>query len=172
MALLGLSRAKEYAIHCHSSTNHMYGDNEPYETHLQMVVGIAKIFLHMIPEADRGNVIDACWCHDVIEDCRQTYNDVLRVTGSKDTAEMAYALTNEKGKNRQERANNKYYEGIRKTKHATFVKLCDRIANIQYSKATKSNMFEMYRKENESFVGHLYDPTYKEMFNYLNELLK
>jgi hypothetical protein len=47
-------------------------------------------------------------------------------------ADIIYAVTNDKGKNRKERAGVKYYEGIRKTPGAVFVKLCDRIANVQY----------------------------------------
>jgi len=36
-----------------------------------------------------------------------------------------------------------------------FVKLCDRIANVQYSKMTKSGMFEKYKNENEHFLTSL-----------------
>ncbi len=71
----------------------------------------------------------------------------------KEEADIIYALTNEKGRNRAERGNDKYYEGIRNTPGAIFVKLCDRIANVQYSKMTKSRMFEMYKKENPEFMS-------------------
>lgn len=37
------------------------------------------------------------------------------------------------------------------TPGAVFVKLCDRIANVQYSKLTKSRMFETYKAENHLF---------------------
>lgn len=61
------------------------------------------------------------------------------------------------------------------TPGAVFVKLCDRIANVQYSKMTKSRMFEMYKKENENFTSQLGwtgtdDHKYFEMFKYLNNL--
>jgi hypothetical protein len=48
-------------------------------------------------------------------------------------SEIVYALTNEKGRNRKERAGKRYYEGIRNTPYAPFVKMCDRMANIRYS---------------------------------------
>jgi hypothetical protein len=56
-----------------------------------------------------------------------------------------------------------------------FVKLCDRIANVQYGKMTKSRMFEMYKKENDEFVVQLgwdrkESHPYGEMFRYLNNL--
>ena len=35
-----VTKAKNYAIKCHTETNHKY-DGKPYETHLQMVVDYA-----------------------------------------------------------------------------------------------------------------------------------
>lgn len=75
-----------------------------------------------------------------------------------------------KGRTRAERANANYYKGIRNTKGATFVKLCDRIANVQYSKLTKSRQFIMYRQENEHFTKSVNAQKYPEMLNYLNNL--
>jgi (p)ppGpp synthase/HD superfamily hydrolase len=117
----------------------------------------------------------AVWGHDLIEDCRVSYNDVEYQLG-RAVADIVYAVTNEKGKNRKERANEKYYMGIRETKGAVFVKLCDRIANVQYSKLTKSRMFEMYKKENDEFERMLGRYTqYKHLeplFSYLEQLFK
>jgi (p)ppGpp synthase/HD superfamily hydrolase len=158
-----------------------------------MVAHVADKYRHLLDdkvdyftgvrEIDRGNdrtvtlrtaCLRAAWGHDLIEDCRVSYNDVKHVLG-QEAADIVYAVTNEKGKNRNERANEKYYEGIRNTPGAVFVKLCDRIANVQYSKMTGSRMFEMYRKENDNFVVKLgYDDTnthpYFEMFSYLVNL--
>lgn len=158
-------QAKQYALDCHTGTNHTY-DGKPYETHLQMVVNTAQQFIHLIPEEERSNVIAACWLHDVIEDCRQTYNDVKEATNGT-VAELVYALTNEKGRNRKERANDKYYEGICNTPYAPFIKLCDRIANYHYSKQQNQPMAKMYEKEMEEFIGKLYDEKYEEMVSYL-----
>jgi hypothetical protein len=82
-------------------------------------------------------------------------------------------LTNEKGKNRKERANAKYYEGIRNTPYAVFVKICDRIANVEYSKHSGSRMYDMYRKEFVDFIFELDphgDSPYQEMIDYLRGL--
>ena len=117
----------------------------------------------------------ACWGHDLIEDTRVSYNDVKEHLG-QEAADIIYALTNEKGKNRKERGGVKYYEGIRNTKGAVFVKLCDRIANVQYSKMTKSRMFEMYKKEHQDFelmIGRYTDNKDLEpMFEYLANLFE
>jgi len=122
----------------------------------------------------RGACTLACWGHDLIEDCRVSYNDVKDALG-QEVADIVYAVTNEKGKNRKERANDKYYEGIRNTPGAVFVKLCDRIANVQYSKMTGSRMFEMYKKENINFMIKLdrqVNNPYEEMYQYLINLFQ
>jgi (p)ppGpp synthase/HD superfamily hydrolase len=144
----------------HNSTNHMYDTYLPYEFHLRMIAHVAKQKIHLISDSNDGeeslrdSVILAAWGHDLIEDTRVSYNDVKMNLGFI-AAEIIYAVTNEKGKNRKERANDKYYEGIRNTPGAVFVKLCDRIANVQYSKMTGSRMFEMYMKENRNFMEKL-----------------
>ena len=165
-----IEKTKEYAIKCHTDTCHYY-DTHLYSYHLQMVVDVANKFIHLIPEKDRDVVISSAWCHDLIEDTRNTHSDVLKAT-SLEVAEIVYALTNEKGKTRKERANEKYYAGIRNTTYATFVKLCDRIANIQYSMSQRSRMLEMYRKETPDFINTLYDEKYDEMFHYLETLVE
>jgi (p)ppGpp synthase/HD superfamily hydrolase len=164
-----IEKTKEYAIKCHSDTCHYY-DTHLYSYHLEMVADVANKFIHLIPEKDRDVVISSAFCHDLIEDARVTYGDVLKAT-CLEVAEIVYALTNEKGKTRKERANDKYYEGIRNTQYATFVKLCDRIANVQYSMSQRSRMLEVYRKETPDFINTLYDEKYNEMFYYLETLV-
>lgn len=190
----------QWCINQHNSTNHMYDTYLPYEFHLRMVNHVAQPWKHLLDnEVDyftgkkeivrRNDVTEtlrevcllATWGHDLIEDTRVSYNDVKNQLGQA-AADIIYAVTNEKGKNRKERANDKYYEGIRKTPGAIFVKLCDRIANVQYSKMTGSRMFEMYKNENSEFIRRLgyFDGTLKvenfqdmellPLFNYLNSL--
>ena len=182
----------QWCIEQHANTNHMYDTYLPYEFHLRMVHNVGMQFKYLLddtkdyysnepyrgPMQNQVTLRDAClmstWGHDLIEDTRVSYNDVKGHLG-QEVADIIYALTNEKGKNRKERANDKYYEGIRNTPGAVFVKLCDRIANVQYSKMTGSRMFEMYKKENDEFIVKLgYDDTnthsYFEMFSYLVNL--
>ena len=137
-------------------------------------------------------IICACWCHDLIEDARINYNSMLEYSKkavmssyvpigfgdigerSRAIADIVYAVSNEKGKNRAERESDKYFEGIRNTEHATFVKLCDRIANIEYSKMTEresGGKLEMYRKEYPRFYQQLCDEKYRQMFDYIEDIL-
>lgn len=188
-----MHRLTQWCIDQHNNTNHYYDTYLPYEFHLRMVVQVYKDFKHLLPEMlltreescyhNSFETIDetqsaieyACWGHDLIEDTRVSYNDVKSKLGYN-VAEIVYAVTNEKGKTRSERANDKYYEGIRNTPGAVFVKLCDRIANVQYGKMTKSRMFEMYKKENEDFIkmlGRYTDNKELEpMFEYLDKLFE
>ena len=162
-------KAEIYASKMHSASNHDY-DIHPYRYHLRMVVDFANKYIHLIPKKDRDTVIAGCWVHDTIEDARATYHDVLKNT-NKVVAEYAYALTNEKGRNRAERASSSYYYGIRIYKHASFIKLCDRLANVTYSKKKKSGMFKGYKKEYANFKNELYDERWIEIWKDLEELL-
>jgi (p)ppGpp synthase/HD superfamily hydrolase len=137
-----------------------------------MVAQVAVDFIYLLKGKEKIEYIEvqlACYGHDLIEDTRVSYNDVKEALGEY-AADIVYAVSNEKGKTRKERANEKYYEGIRNTSGATFVKLCDRIANVQYSKLTKSNMFEKYKTENQQFAKSLYNEDYQPMFDYLDKL--
>lgn len=167
----GLEKEK-WIIEQHEKINHQYDKYLPYEFHLRMVLQVAKEFIGFLNCKDDTIIFLSALGHDLLEDTHLSYNDVKNVLGFE-AAEIIYALTNEKGRTRKERANDKYYEGIRNTEGAVFVKLCDRIANVRYGKITGSRMVEMYKKENPNFIEKLgYEPEHEleEMFNYLNEL--
>lgn len=165
---------KEFALHAHASTNHMYDIYLPYEFHLRMVVQNAEKFIHLI-EADRSDIISACWLHDTIEDCRVNFGQIQRITNVH-VAEMVRACTNDaRGRNRYERMSEACYSDLRTIHGATFVKLCDRIANVQYSKMTGSNMFDMYSQEHKHFTDMLRHntpagDTLEPMWQYLDSL--
>lgn len=163
-----------FAIEAHASVNQEY-DGKPYYIHLCMVHTQAMLFIEHIPKKDREDVLNAVWLHDTIEDCRLTYNDIVKIS-NVEVAEMVYALSNEKGRTRKDRANGKYYKGIRETEFATFIKLCDRLANVIYSRETNSRMFDVYKKENQDFLKHLFETPdqqlrYRELVQALKDAL-
>ena len=164
----------DWIISQHEETNHKYDGYLPYQYHLRMVVSVCERFSHHVEPVAKDDIVLASYGHDLIEDTRVTYNDVKSVLGHR-VAELIYAMTNEKGKNRKERANEKYYQGLKDIKYGVFIKLCDRIANVEYSKMTKSRMFEMYQKENHDFMkslGYNQNSYYKDMFSHLENILK
>ena len=137
-----IEKIRQSAYDLHKSVNQTYGDDLPYGYHLDMVVQGIRDYGHLVcvREDDVLPLFFGGYYHDSMEDARMTYNDVKKVAGSMLTEEQAlmateivYALTNDKGRSRAERAGEKYYQGIRETPYAPFVKLCDRLANITYS---------------------------------------
>ena len=168
--MIPLNEVVEYAFEAHASINHMY-DGMSYSYHLKSTAKVVKQFIHLIPKEHRDEVLAAAYCHDMIEDTFETYNDLKKRVHSYLVAEIVYAVSNEKGRNRAERANEKYYKGIRKQKYASFIKLCDRIANLTHGKSTGSGMFMKYKDELNHFLELVVDSEkrieYNEMISHL-----
>lgn len=156
---------KEQAHALHASVNQTYDDVHPYAFHLDMVADNVNKYGHCVCacEQDVLPMFFGAYYHDSIEDARLTYNDVkntaLRYMNEEQAvlaAEIVYALTNDKGRTREERAGDKYYQGIRETPYAPFVKLADRLANITYSFKNHNNdnvhMAHVYRQELPHFL--------------------
>ena len=152
----------------HASVNHAYDRIRPYGFHLDMVVNWVRKYIEevCVSEQDVLPIYFAAFYHDSIEDARLSYNDVMKIAKELMDEEQAYlateivyALTNEKGRNRAERANEKYYAGIREIPYAPFVKLADRLANTSYafSKGTADSlrMSKVYREELPGFLEAL-----------------
>ena len=152
----------------HASVNHVYDRIRPYGFHLDMVVNWVRKYIVDVCENEQDvlPIFFAAYYHDSIEDARLTYNDVMKIAREVMDEEQAYlatelvyAMTNEKGRNRAERANEKYYEGIRAVPYAPFVKLADRLANTAYafSKGTADSlrMSKVYQEELPGFLEAL-----------------
>lgn len=149
----------------HASVGQTYDKVLPYGHHLSMVADAAMRFGHNVVEKEEDifPLVFAAFYHDSIEDARLTYNDLKRIAERFMTAEQAfiateivYALTNEKGRTRQERAGARYYAGIRETPYAPFLKLCDRFANMTYSfkgsNEDNNHMHRVYQSEWPHFI--------------------
>lgn len=146
-----IENKKQWCIDQHERVNHFYGEY-PYKLHLDAVATVHKQFQDEAPEDILYDVIDkACYGHDLEEDTRLTFNNIVSELGLE-AAEIVHALTNSKGRTRAERADRNYYLNIRQTPGAAFVKMCDRIANVRFSRLTGSSMFEKYRDENKHFI--------------------
>lgn len=158
---------REKARQIHESVNHTYGGH-PYILHLDATAATGREFFDdlfkslkkfdtqfMSMEENDILVGDSLWkalyFHDTEEDCRLTHNDIKKLIGET-AANIVHAVTNHKGKTRAERANSQYYKEIRETTGASFVKMCDRIANVRFSRMMGSGMFEKYREENAEFM--------------------
>ena len=161
-----LEQIRLAAHRLHESVNQFYDGDKPYGYHLDMVAKEVYAYGHfvLVGEADLLPLFMGAWFHDSIEDARVSYNDVKKIAlkfGLTEeqaflASEIVYALTNEKGRNRKERAGKRYYEGIRNTPYAPFVKMCDRMANIRYScgcyNAGNLRMAKVYEDEMPYFT--------------------
>lgn len=167
-----------YSAHSlHASVNQNYDQVHPYGYHLDMVAKLVQRYGYYVcsDEADVLPLLFGAYYHDAIEDARRTYNDVLRTARqfmdeeqALLAAEIVYALTNDKGRTRAERAGERYYQGIRSTPYAPLVKLADRLANATYSfrhlnekndfAGLNAQMREVYRREMPHFLQSITVP--------------
>jgi len=133
--------AEEVARNLHNGQSY---DIFPYTKHLRDVVTILE---------EHGFVneyIIAGWLHDSLEDCNISYSKILKAFG-KDVAEMVYAVTDPKGRTRQEKKV-KVYEDLKNYPKAIAIKLADRIANIRNCiRMGNTEKLERYRKEDQDF---------------------
>lgn len=160
-----IEEIRRAAHQLHAAVNQTYDGTLPYGYHLSMVAEAVMEYGYEVTtdEADIVPLVFGAFFHDSIEDARLTYNDVMKLArrftderGATVATEIVYALTNDKGRTRAERAGEHYYAGIRCTPYAPFVKLCDRYANTKHS-ATAANrgnkrMHEVYRNEWPHFI--------------------
>lgn len=127
--------------------NQKYGDGLPYSFHLQATLAQAYRFRLLWPqEYTLEQISSTCVGHDLLEDARVSYNDLRKLTDEV-VANAIFALTELRGKTREERHNDEYFGQIKVNELARFVKLCDLAANVLYSKLTNSSMLNVYQRE-------------------------
>lgn len=101
----------------HNKVNQKY-DKYDYSYHLLMSLYFGYKYSYLDKNYDI--IKKAIIAHDTLEDTHLTYNDLINLFHSKTDfinkyiVEIVYAVTNEKSRNRKERANKKYYNGIKK----------------------------------------------------------
>lgn len=163
-----IGQIRQSAFDLHASVGQTYDKTLPYSHHLQMVAeGVARYGYATCATADDVvPLMFAAYYHDSIEDARLTYNDVMRTARkymdephALMATEIVYALTNDKGRTRAERAGDRYYQGIRTTPYAPMVKLADRLANMTYSSQNTNEanrrMRKVYSDEWPHFIGQI-----------------
>lgn len=137
--------------------NQMYNKTLPYSFHLEAVVAQGKKFFVENEHYNLKELTYACYGHDLIEDARVTYNDVVeRLTATskydKDydifkIANAIYGCTESTGKNRTERHDAAYLARLLSSPLSISTKLADITANITFGLLTNSGMLNAYKKE-------------------------
>lgn len=144
--------ARHYAITHHNAIGQTY-DGKPYSIHLKSVADEASSWGWLLPNDRARRIVKAAaWCHDVLEDPLVTYSDLLKVVG-KEVTDLVFALSNHRGRNRDERAPDVYYADLAAFEEGLgeYCKLCDRLANVGY----RGSMVKKYKKEMPTFEGRL-----------------
>jgi len=162
---------KESAHQLHEHVNQTYDKIHPYGFHLDMVAESVYKYGHEVckDEQDVLPLFFGVYYHDSIEDARFSYNNVktralqfMNEQQAHVAAEIVFAMTNDKGRTRAERASERYYQGIRETPYAPFVKLADRLANITYSfthnNEANAHMRSVYQQELPHFLKAITSP--------------
>lgn len=170
----------------------------PYSFHLLATEKIATDFMQSVfegedlynglkgvkGEATLSTIIkQVAIAHDCLEDARMNVSDLKnalirngRNTNFVNTPEYrdfvvdcCYKLTDDKGMNRKQRKNEAWWSQLLKNDVASYVKICDRLANVLYSRLTNTEKFNMYKRENSEFVSHFKSEKFSPILNKLNK---
>jgi (p)ppGpp synthase/HD superfamily hydrolase len=178
-----IKEARDFAITAH--WGQMYG-SKPYYFHLDRVAEIARHY--NLPE----EIIAAAYMHDVVEDTKVTANEVFDKFGYE-IATLVYAVTDEESDldfdfliKKDGLTERQAKDAIRKDKkkktypkilahpYGVFLKLCDRLANVECSLTSKdTRMIDKYREEQPGFKEKLFTPgVASNMWSDLENLMK
>lgn len=150
-SITDIIKAREFAEKKHGCQK--YGE-APYVKHLD---DVANVLIEVgLSTPEKLHLITAAYLHDILEDTATSYNDIKTEFGIQ-IAEIVYAVTDELGRNRKERAD-KTYPKIENNADALIIKLADKIANIRTSIREESTLRDMYKKEYPKFRQYFYRP--------------
>lgn len=156
-----LEQAKMYAVRNHGLQEY---DGFPYHKHLDDVDSVVQRY------SNATKYRMAAWLHDIIEDTPVSYNDIDKQFGFE-VAEIVFCVTDEMGRNRAEKKP-KTYPKIKSNSDAVFIKLCDRIANVENGVKNGSSMIKKYVKEHKEFKEALWvDGVWNKVWSDLDLLM-
>jgi (p)ppGpp synthase/HD superfamily hydrolase len=160
-------KARDFAIAAHNKAGHTY-HGKPYVSHLSMVAFSAGQFADKIFNGHHKTVIvSAAWTHEVLKLPTVSFND-LRLATNLLSAWISFALLPNKGKTRNERYDDHFFESLKEVPYADFLKICDRLANATYAAVHNDAMLRVYKAEHFKFKEYLYKDEYKPIFDLLD----
>jgi len=140
-----LIKVEKYAEKCYDDANCRYGDGS-YMIHIRMVVDFITKHGDVFKTVKDGiDTIGAAYCHDLIEDAKQTYNDICKIAG-KDVADITLGVTDVPAENRLM----KHLLTMGKTVkdyRSIILKMADIYCNAKYSKESGNSMYTKYVAE-------------------------
>ncbi len=159
-----IKKARYFAIEIHSNSQKY--DGYPYIKHLEDVFQVLLRF----GVVNRPTIVSS-YLHDIDEDGAASYSKIKQKFGL-DVAEITYAVTDERGRNRKER-HEKTYPKVKGDIRAICLKLADMTANVEHgkSKGAKENKFKMYKKEYPIFRNYMRDHSHLEDIDGLKQII-
>jgi (p)ppGpp synthase/HD superfamily hydrolase len=145
--MTNLNKIADYAKKCYADANCSYGDdNGSYMIHIDIVINFLMKHLSVFKSVDDCNAtIGAAYTHDLIEDAKQTYNNICDICG-KDVADIALSVTDVPAENRLMKHLLTMGKTVRDYR-AIILKMSDIFANASYSKANHNSMYPKYVEE-------------------------
>lgn len=168
-----IEKARQYAFEKHNkpSESQRYG-NAPYSKHLEDVRAVADRHQAYLKEDEIEDVYCAIYLHDTVEDTETTPNLLKKLFNDR-IAGIVLAVSNERGWDKKEILF-KTLPKIWQNRLATFVKLCDRIANTTNSRQgmdeKSGTILHRYRLEYPVFRYALKSNDFEKMWLELDEL--
>ena len=144
-----LTDARSLAVRAHDGAGQRYA-GRPYSVHLQGVVRAVRQYEYLLAAPLRPLAQPVAWLHDFVEDGYGTHANLLQLFGAP-IADEAQLLVSSTGTTRRERHDDAYYDRLATSPLATFVKLCDRLANVEYG----GTMMHKYAREQAHLEAHL-----------------
>ncbi len=159
-----LTKVEEFARKAYTDANCEY-DGKSYMIHVDMVVDVFSKHIQIFNNSsDVVNTHAATLCHDLMEDARLSYNNILEAT-NKDVADIVLAVSDTPDANRLLRHLATMSRTV-KDYRAIILKMCDIYANASYSKDHKSSMNKAYAEE------YIYRrPIFKKALNWYSDNL-
>jgi len=147
-----------YALWCIQAHGKQKYGRKPYRVHLEAVAKLAVRYGFTDEQ-----IIMVCWLHDVLEDCLTvTVQTLLDAGFPAEVVAAAYALKDEDGENRDEKKA-RTLPKIAANRMALIVKLCDRIANVLFSRRNNPRKFKRYQHEHVAFKAVLFNSSDLEL---------
>ena len=159
-----------YALLTHHSIRQTY-DGKPYFYHVKQVALNVCKYKHLLKDTQLEAAYIGALFHDLIEDCNLTYNDIKENWGIV-IADIVYACTELKGKNRKERHGPEYFKVLGTSYLGIFVKACDILANVEQSVKTGNSMLKAYKKEWPNTEEQIYTEEFDQLFTDIRTILE
>lgn len=163
-------KANLYALKMHHKIRQTY-NGKPYFYHVKEVALNVCTYSYLLKTHQIFPAYVGALLHDSIEDCNLTYNDIKTDWGLV-IADIVFACTELKGKNRKERHGPEYFDVLKVSYLGTFVKICDILANVTNSVKTKHTMLKAYKKEWTNVKEQLHTEEFEQLFESVEKLLK